>query len=30
MIQIRKEISLIEEGVYTTDDNPLINAPHTE
>jgi len=30
LIQIRKEIQLIEDGVYTKEDNPLINSPHTE
>jgi len=29
MIQIRKEIEAIEKAKFTTDDNPLINAPHT-
>lgn len=28
MIQIRKEIQLIEDGTYTANDNPLSNAPH--
>ena len=30
MIQIRKEIQLIEDGVYSKEDNPLKNAPHTQ
>ena len=29
MIQIRKEIQKIESGEYSTEDNPLINSPHT-
>ena len=29
MINIRKEIKEIEEGIYDTDDNVLKNAPHT-
>ena len=29
MAQIRKEIQLIEDGVYSKTDNPLKNAPHT-
>lgn len=29
MIQIRKEIALIENGKMTLQDNPLVNAPHT-
>ena len=29
MIHIRNEISQIESGNYSKDDNPLINAPHT-
>eukprot|EP00216_Chloropicon_sp_CCMP2111_P001078 CAMPEP_0198234592 /NCGR_PEP_ID=MMETSP1446-20131203/578_1 /TAXON_ID=1461542 ORGANISM="Unidentified sp, Strain CCMP2111" /NCGR_SAMPLE_ID=MMETSP1446 /ASSEMBLY_ACC=CAM_ASM_001112 /LENGTH=1039 /DNA_ID=CAMNT_0043915397 /DNA_START=47 /DNA_END=3166 /DNA_ORIENTATION=- len=29
MIEIRKEISLVEQGVYSAEDNPLVNAPHT-
>lgn len=29
MISIRKEIAQIEDGTWTTDDNPLRNAPHT-
>jgi glycine dehydrogenase len=29
MIQIRAEISRVEAGDWPTDDNPLVNAPHT-
>ena len=29
MIQIRKEIIKVESGEYSTEDNPLINSPHT-
>jgi len=29
MIQIRKEILKVESGEYSTEDNPLINSPHT-
>tara|TARA_B110000967_G_scaffold208530_1_gene261060 strand:- start:7970 stop:10822 length:2853 start_codon:yes stop_codon:yes gene_type:complete len=29
MIQIRKEIQKVESGEYSTEDNPLINSPHT-
>ncbi len=29
MIQIRKELDNIKDGTYTTEDNPVINAPHT-
>lgn len=29
MIAIRKEIQQVENGQLTTDDNPLVNAPHT-
>jgi glycine dehydrogenase len=29
MIQIRNEISRVEQGDWPTDDNPLTNAPHT-
>ncbi|MEM8945101.1 MAG: aminomethyl-transferring glycine dehydrogenase [Planctomycetota bacterium] len=29
MISIRKEIQAVEEGVWSPDDNPLVNAPHT-
>ena len=29
MIQIRKEIKKVELGEYSTEDNPLINSPHT-
>jgi glycine dehydrogenase len=29
MISIRKEIKMIEEGVYDQKNNPLVNAPHT-
>lgn len=29
MIKIREEIHAVEDGVYSADDNPLINAPHT-
>ncbi|MDP7066024.1 MAG: aminomethyl-transferring glycine dehydrogenase [Acidimicrobiales bacterium] len=29
MIQIRHEISKIESGEWSIDDNPLVNAPHT-
>jgi glycine dehydrogenase len=30
MIQIRKEIQQVEDGVYPKDNNPLVNAPHTQ
>ncbi|WP_028867253.1 aminomethyl-transferring glycine dehydrogenase [Psychromonas arctica] len=30
MIAIRKEISQIESGEWTLEDNPLVNAPHTQ
>ena len=30
MLQIRKEISMIENGEYNKADNPLKNAPHTQ
>lgn len=30
LIQIRREIDQIAEGVYDLKDNPLKNAPHTE
>lgn len=30
MIHIRQEISLIENGTWPTDNNPLKNAPHTQ
>ena len=30
MIQIRKEIREVEEGVFTLEDNVLVNAPHPE
>ena len=30
MIQIREEIRLVETGVYSNADNPLVNAPHTQ
>jgi glycine dehydrogenase len=29
MIAIRAEISKVEQGVWSADDNPLRNAPHT-
>lgn len=29
MIQIRREIGQIEEGIWPKDDNPLKNAPHS-
>jgi glycine dehydrogenase len=29
LIFIREEIRKIEQGIYTRDDNPLVNAPHT-
>jgi len=29
MIQIRKEVDLIKDGPYTSEDNPVLNAPHT-
>ncbi|WP_299974985.1 aminomethyl-transferring glycine dehydrogenase [uncultured Pseudoteredinibacter sp.] len=29
MIKIREEIHAVEDGVYSLDDNPLVNAPHT-
>ena len=29
LIQIRKEIAEVENGVWPKDNNPLINAPHT-
>jgi len=29
MLQIRQEVQEIEDGIYNTDDNVLINAPHT-
>ncbi|GAB3475816.1 aminomethyl-transferring glycine dehydrogenase [Marinomonas epiphytica] len=29
MIQIRHEISLVQEGKWPLEDNPLVNAPHT-
>jgi glycine dehydrogenase len=29
MIQIRKEIQKIEDGLWPQDDNPIMNAPHT-
>jgi len=29
MISIRREIDLIQQGVYSKEDNPLRNAPHT-
>ncbi len=29
MIQIRKEIALVENGTMTLQDNPLVNSPHT-
>ena len=29
MLSIKQEINLIENGTYTTEDNPIINAPHT-
>lgn len=29
MISIRKEIDLVAQGVWPTDNNPLVNAPHT-
>mgnify|MGYP003624317838 CR=1 FL=1 len=30
MIAIRKEIELVEAGQWTLEDNPLVNAPHTQ
>jgi len=30
MIAIRKEISQVESGDFTLEDNPLVNAPHTQ
>jgi glycine dehydrogenase len=30
MITIRKEIAQVENGTYPSDDNPLVNAPHTQ
>jgi glycine dehydrogenase len=30
MIAIREEIARIEAGEWPTDDNPLVNAPHTQ
>ncbi len=29
MIQIRKEIKMIEDGMWTLEDNPLVNSPHS-
>ena len=29
MIAIRSEITIVEEGIWPRDDNPLVNAPHT-
>ena len=29
MIAIRAEIQAIEDGTYSQEDNPLVNAPHT-
>lgn len=29
MIKIREEIHAVEDGVYSLQDNPLVNAPHT-
>ena len=29
MIQIRKEIDMVEQKSWPTDNNPLVNAPHT-
>lgn len=29
MIQIRAEISKVQDGVWSVEDNPLVNAPHT-
>ena len=29
MIAIREEIATVEKGAWPTDDNPLVNAPHT-
>lgn len=30
MITIREEIAQVEKGVYSAEDNPLVNAPHTQ
>ena len=30
MIGIRREIAAVESGEWPTDDNPLVNAPHTQ
>jgi glycine dehydrogenase len=30
MITIRQEITQVENGTYPSDDNPLVNAPHTQ
>ncbi|PKF60439.1 glycine dehydrogenase (aminomethyl-transferring) [Psychromonas sp. psych-6C06] len=30
MIAIRQEIQQVEEGTFTLEDNPLVNAPHTQ
>lgn len=29
MIAIRSEITIVEQGIWPKDDNPLVNAPHT-
>jgi glycine dehydrogenase len=30
MVKIRAEIANVEAGVWPADDNPLVNAPHTQ
>jgi glycine dehydrogenase len=30
LLQIRKEIQQVQDGVYPLDNNPLVNAPHTQ